>query len=233
MEEFKRNAINQPYFFPYIGFFQLLHAVDKYISLEDVNFIPGGWINRNRILINEKASYFTLPIEDASQNKKINETRFLKYDGWKNDLLKKLRISYSRAPYYTNCYKIVENTLNTPSDLISDIAFQSILEVCNYIGLRREFGKSTATDNLKGVYKLIAICKKENATVYVNLPGGKGLYSKEYFTENGIELKFLEPEIEEYKQFGGPFVPGLSILDVLMFNPPDKVLEMISSYKLS
>jgi hypothetical protein len=169
---------------------------------------------------------------DASQNRKINETRVLKQDGWKDDILKKLRMSYSRAPFYSDCFKLVSNTLNIASDLISDIAFQSILEVCNYVGLRREFGKSSGINDLKGEEKIIGICLSENADTYINLPGGENIYDKESFSKQGINLKFIEPEIREYKQFKGAFVPGLSIIDVLMFNSPDTVSQMISSYKL-
>lgn len=223
----------QPYFFPYIGYFQLIHASDKFISLDDVNFIPGGWINRNRILINGKPSYFSIQISDASQNRKINETKINVYEGWRDDLLKKLRISYSRAPYYTNCFTVVRNTLNISSDLISEIAFRSILEVCQYAGLEREFGYSSPDGDLKGPEKIIDICRRENAGTYVNLPGGAELYSREQFAAQGITLKFIEPELRQYRQFREPFVPGLSIIDVMMFNPPEKVLGMISSYKLN
>ncbi len=225
-------SINQPYFFPYIGYFQLIHASDKFISLEDVNFITGGWINRNRILINGAPAYLSVPLMDASQNRKINETRVLKEDGWKDNILKKLRMSYSRAPFYSDCFKLVSNTLNIDSELISDIAFQSILEVCNYAGLRREFGKSSAQNELKGEEKIIGICHSEKADSYINLPGGENIYNKDSFSKRGIALKFIEPEIREYKQFRSPFVPALSIIDVLMFNSPSAVMEMISSYTL-
>ncbi len=228
----RKLSINQPYFFPYIGYFQLIHASDKFISLEDVNYITGGWINRNRILINGAPAYLSVPIIDASQNRKINETRVLKHEGWKEDILKKLRMSYSRAPYYSDCFKLVSNTLNIASELISDIAFQSILEVCNYVGLRREFGKSSGMNDLKGEEKIIGICLSEKADTYINLPGGENIYNKDSFTKQGITLKFIEPEIREYKQFKEPFVPSLSIIDVLMFNSPDTVSEMISSYTL-
>jgi len=228
----RKLSINQPYFFPYIGYFQLIHASDKFISLEDVNYITGGWINRNRILINGAPAYLSVPIIDASQNRKINETRVLKQEGWKEDILKKLRMSYSRAPYYSDCFKLVSNTLNIASELISDIAFQSILEVCNYVGLRREFGKSSGMNDLKGEEKIIGICLSENADTYINLPGGENIYNKDSFSKQGITLKFIEPNIREYNQFKEPFVPSLSIIDVLMFNSPDTVSEMISSYTL-
>ena len=228
----KSICINQPYFFPYIGFFQLLHASDKFISLEDVNFIPGGWINRNRILINGKPAYFTVPVEDASQNRPINKTRVHMRSDIRDELLKKLRISYSRAPYYSDTFMLVRNALSTPSDVIADISMQSILEVCNYIGLRKQFGKSNDETGLKGADKIIDICRREGVSEYINLPGGKELYSEDRFAGAGIALKFLKPELNEYKQFGNPFVPGLSIIDVLAFNPPERVLEMVSNYSL-
>jgi len=228
-----RLSVNQPYFFPYIGFFQLLHASSKFVSLDDANFIKRGWINRNRILINGKPNYLNLQIVDASQNRKICETKIDKSSGWKEDILKKLRISYSRAPFYTDTFTVVRNTLDTPSDLVSDISFQSILEVCNYLKLRREFGRCQGDVSENGEGRIIGICKKENAGSYINLPGGRELYEREKFRNEGIELLFIEPKLREYKQFGGDFVPGLSIIDVMMFNSPEAILEMISDYVLS
>lgn len=228
-----RLSINQPYFFPYIGFFQLLHACSKFVSLDDANFIKRGWINRNRILINGKPTYLNLQIVDASQNRKICETKIDKYSGWKDDILKKLRISYSRAPFYTDTFTVVRNTLDTHSDLVSDISFQSILEVCNYLKLRREFGRCQGDVAGSGEERIIGICKKENAGSYVNLPGGQELYDREKFRNDGIELLFIEPKLREYRQFGGDFVPGLSIIDVMMFNSPEAILDMISDYGLS
>ena len=228
----KTISVNQPYFFPYIGFFQLIYASDKFVSLEDVNYITGGWINRNRILINNEPAYLSVKIADASQNRKINETEILNTEDWKEDLLKKLRISYSRAPFYTNTFTVVRKVLSTESNLISDISLQSIIEVCRYIGLEREFGKSSPDIPGKGEEKIIGLCRSESATSYINLPGGEGIYSKEKFRENSIGLRFLQPVIEEYVQFRKPFVPSLSILDVMMFNPPEKILEMASKYGL-
>lgn len=226
-------AINQPYFFPYIGYFQLIHASDKFISLEDVSYINRGWINRNRILINSSASYVTIPIDSASQNRKINETLTFPDNSWKDHLLKKLRISYSRAPFYSVCYKLVRNSLDQGTRLISDIALQSILEVCNYIGLRRQFSKSKGFEELRGEDRIIQLCKAESADAYVNLPGGREIYHKQKFMQEGLDLRFIEPEITEYKQFSGNFIPGLSIIDVIMFNPPEKILEMTERYRLT
>ena len=67
-------AIMQPYFFPYIGYWQLIHAVDHFVIYDDVNYIKGGWINRNRILINGKPAYITVPLHKASAFKRICDT---------------------------------------------------------------------------------------------------------------------------------------------------------------
>lgn len=225
-------AINQPYFFPYIGFFQLVSAVSKFVSLEDVNYIKRGWINRNRILINGMPSYISLEISDASQNRKINETHLKNLSQSRESLLKTLRTSYSRAPYFTRCSEIVEDTLDSDSDIVSDISLISIRNVCKYIGLKRNIEQSNSDISDVGVEKLIAICKSNNADTYINLPGGMSLYNKETFADQGIELKFIQPVISEYKQFSDGFVPGLSIIDVMMFNHPERILEMTSEYSL-
>ena len=66
-------AIMQPYLFPYLGYFQLIAAVDKFVFYDDVNFIKNGWINRNRLLISGKVNYITIPLSGASSFLKINQ----------------------------------------------------------------------------------------------------------------------------------------------------------------
>lgn len=100
-------AIMQPYFFPYIGYFQLIHAVDKFIILDDVNYINRGWINRNKIIINGEAKWFTLSLDKASQNKLIKEINISSKDVFHEKLLKTLKIFYGKAPYFNQVYDLL------------------------------------------------------------------------------------------------------------------------------
>jgi len=110
----------QPYFFPYIGYFQLVAAVNKFVIYDDVNFIKRGWINRNNVLINKKSNLFTVPLIKASQNTLINDTKInLKfYNIWKVKFLRSLEQSYKKAPYFTEVYNLIKNVLVLKTEYI-------------------------------------------------------------------------------------------------------------------
>ena len=223
-------AVMQPYIFPYIGYFQLIHAADKFVFYDDVSYIKQGWINRNQLLVNGKASFFTIPVRQASSNLLIHETEFTLPEVKKKKLLRTIEQNYSNAPYYTSVFSLVSEVFNSGVTTISELAVESVIRVCEYIGLKREFAVSSVSYNnraLDRASRLIDICHQEGASHYVNAAGGAELYSKENFKEKGVELSFLESRARAYSQFSSPFVPYLSIIDVLMFNSPDDTLNMI------
>ncbi len=225
----------QPYFFPYIGYFQLINAVDKFIIYDDVNYIKGGWINRNNILINKEKGLITMNLIGVSQNKLINEI-FVATENKK--LLKTIRMAYAKAPFFNDFFPIIEKIINSCliSKPISEIAGQSLMDISNYLKISTQFEFSSKKyKNTKGMGKadrLIEICKQNGAKTYINAEGGKELYSKDYFKKDGIDLFFIKNYIKEYKQFNIEFIPYLSIIDVLMFNSIDEVKIMLNNYKL-
>jgi hypothetical protein len=229
-------GIVQPYLFPYVGYFQLISEVDTFIFYDDVNFIMRGWINRNKVLVNGKANYFTIPCKDASQNKLINEVKHAITDKKRGKLLRKIKFSYSNAPFFDDVFPIVENVLHAESSYIADLAMQSIRQTCRYLNLDTTFKISSEeyqNAELGKAERLIDICKQENIATYVNPTGGKELYNKEEFQKDGITLQFIEPSLKEYEQFDNDFVPGLSIIDVMMFNAPEKIRnDHLTAYTL-
>lgn len=229
-------AVMQPYFFPYIGYFQLINEVEKFVFYDDVNYITGGWINRNRILINAEAKYFTIPCKNASQNRLVKEVEHSLSERDKNKLIKKIRFTYSNAPYFEDVFPIIEKVFSTETELISELAIESIIKVTEYLALECVFQKSSEKyDNkeLDAADRLIDICKIEHFNHYVNPIGGMELYDKQYFLENEVKLHFLKSGITEYEQFDHEFVPGLSIIDVLMFNSVNAIKkDMLTNYQL-
>ncbi len=231
-------GIMQPYFFPYIGYFQLISAVDIFVFYDDVNFIKQGWVNRNRILVNNSDYLFTIPIKGVSSYKKINETEIAEreYSKWVKKFIKSLKITYSKAPYFLTIIKIIENTLNQEINLLSDLAIFSIKNICDYLNISCTFQTSSKkfseTQYLAKADRLIKICNKLESSEYINPIGGKKLYTKEYFSMNGIKLNFLKTNDIIYKQFGNGFIPNLSIIDVLMFNSKERVKEFLNEYEL-
>lgn len=228
-------AIMQPYFFPYIGYFQLINLVDKFVIYDDVNYINKGWINRNRILINQEPSLFTVPLKKISQNKNINELELQDFELWKSKFFKKLEMSYKKAPYFDMAYDVVNKSLNRNYKFINELNLNIILSICEYLQINTQF-VSTSVDyqnsNLKAQERIIDICKQEKASNYFNPIGGVELYSAELFRKNGINLSFIKSNEIVYNQFGSKFTPFLSIIDNLMFNDIYTIKKQLLSYEL-
>lgn len=228
-------GIMQPYFFPYIGYWQLLNAVDKYVIYDDVNFIKGGWINRNRILVGKEAKYFNVPMIGASPNKLINEVMVNCDTSVISKNLRIIEAAYKRAPYYSEVYPVVESILTFKADNLAMYLANSIKTICEYLGITTELiiSSNLEKDNsLKGQDKVIEVCKKLEATEYYNAIGGQELYSFSVFEENGILLKFLKSNAVVYKQYNDEFLPNLSILDVMMFNSKEQIQKYLQDYTL-
>lgn len=226
-------AIMQPYFFPYIGYFQLIGAVDKFVVYDDVAFINKGWINRNNILVNAKATLFSLPLKNASQNRSINEIEISNETNWKNKLLKTIEFSYKKAPRFNQVFPLIADVIQSEKEYISQLALLSIQAVVNYLQLSTDFVCTSAVYNnthLKAQQRILDICQKEKAEFYINPIGGKEIYSSELFEKSGIEIGFLKTIEHSYPQFANPFVPNLSIVDVLMFNSIDQAQQLLKEY---
>lgn len=227
-------GIMQPYFFPYIGYWQLINAVDKYVVYDDVTYIKGGWINRNNILLNGTRHLITLPLEEASSFKLINEISITKKIILKNKLIKTIKNSYSRAPYFKEVMPIIE-TLIMDNSNIAILNYNIILTMKKYLNIKTEILLSSQIkkdNSLKGQDKVIHIAHLLGATEYINAIGGQSLYSKEDFKKANIKLSFLNTNNIQYKQLKNNFVPYLSFIDILMFNSPNEIKEMLNEYTL-
>ena len=230
-------AIMQPYLFPYIGYFQLINAVDKFVVYDDVNFIKQGWINRNNILVQGKALLFTVPLENASSFAKINEIELHQklYQNWKVKFLRTVEQSYKKAPFFDKVFNLIQLVFDSEDQDISKLATTSIIEVCRYLDITTQIVKTSSiygNDFLSGKERVIDICKIEDTGHYINPIGGVDLYNKDYFNEEGIQLNFIKSLPVTYQQFTEEFIPWLSIIDSLMFNQPTEILEMTKKYEL-
>lgn len=225
-------AVMQPYFLPYIGYYQLMKAVDVFVFYDDVTFIKQGWINRNRMLLNGKSYTFNLEMKGASSYLEINK---IKVGNNQKKLLKTFTQAYKKAPFFKNIeplfYRIFESTENNLAKYI----IGSNQLIASHIGLKTKFMVSSdieKNNSLKGQDKIIEICKKLAATKYFNPIGGKDLYSKGDFANNRIQLSFLQSRKIIYRQFANDFIPWLSIIDVLMFNSIDEINVILDNYEL-
>lgn len=229
-------GIMQPYFFPYLGYWQLINAVDKFVIYDDVNYIKGGWINRNRILLNGSAHYINMYMNGASSNKKINEIDLEKNIHMLNKNIKMLEAAYKDSPFFGKVFPLIKNVMyNLEANNIAEYIENIIREISIYLDISTEIIVSSnikKNNYLKAQDKVIEICKILNADEYVNAIGGQSLYSKKAFSEEGIVLKFIKENDIVYKQYDNEFVRDLSIIDVLMFNSKEDVKKLLQEYNL-
>lgn len=227
-------GIMQPYFLPYIGYFQLLNAVDKYVIYDNIQYTKKGWFNRNRILQNGKDLLFSIPLEKGSDYLDVRE-RFVSAGFDRKKLLNQIKEGYSKAPRFEPVMTMIEDIVNYDDSNLFNYIHHSVKKVCNYLEISTEIIISSSVDidhSLKGQDKVLAICKALQATDYYNAIGGQELYSVDDFERENINLHFVLTNPIEYKQFKNEFVPWLSILDVMMFNSVDEIKEMLNNYKL-
>lgn len=231
----KSLAIMQPYFFPYIGYWQLIHAVDRFVILDDVNYIMRGWVNRNRLLINGKPAYVTVPLHQASQNKKIYEIDLLSPPKWCDKLVQMVEITYRKAPHFAEVFPVVEKLIRYKTDNLSNYLEHQLQVLSNFMSIKTEFvvtSRCYGNNDLSGQERILDICKREATTVYINLPGGQSLYDLETFHNVDVELRFIGMRSLPYKQRSAGFVPFLSIIDALMEVGPIQIMHYLDAFYL-
>lgn len=224
----------QPYFFPYLGYYQLVTAVDRFVFLDNVNFIKKGWINRNNILLNGNPFLFSIPLKKASQNKLIINTELAVDDKWRTNFFKTIEMAYSTAPQYHSVVALLHDAMDPDASSISEWASRSVHSVMNYLSIKKEFmyASQAVIDKSKADDQIIRLCQYYKATDYINLPGGRMLYNSEKFNQAGLNLHFIQSIPVSYNQGLGNFIPNLSIIDVLMWNTAEQVIHLLNQYTL-
>jgi hypothetical protein len=230
-------AVMQPYLFPYLGYFQLMAAADKFVLYDDVNYIKQGWVNRNRLLVNGQAHLFTLPVKNASSFMLIRDMELEPqlFGKWRDKFLRLVAQAYSRAPQLAAILAMLDDVMGKPHNRLTDLLLEGIRSSMGHMGLRTELVTSSTiyqNSHLAGQERILDICAQEGARCYVNAIGGKDLYQHDAFAARGIALSFVRGRLPEYKQGKAPFVPGLSVLDVMMFVPQDELSTMLQAYDL-
>lgn len=231
-------AIMQPYLFPYIGYYQLVNAVDTFVFFDDVNYINKGWINRNQLLGNNEPFKFATPLSKASQNRRINEIAIFDYKKWRSDFLNTVTNLYKKAPYFDFVSTWLNVFFNKEYLLISDLASESVQAIAALLESPTCFKNSSSlnyksNNEQKGEDKILAICKILEANEYINPINGMDLYNPVFFNSLNIQLNFINMQELIYPQFDKDFfVPNLSIIDVLMFNNIKETKELLNTYKL-
>ena len=223
----------QPYFFPYIGYFQLMKAVDLFIFHDDVQYIKSGWVNRNRILANSEPVWFTLPVESASHSAPIDQRNYQLNDENRVRLKRRLEASYAKAPMYAEVLPFLSELLDCADSNVALFNRNLLTVIAQRLEIRCKFLVSSEVSGLadiKAQDKVIELCKCVSSTSYINPIGGLDLYAAPAFADKGIDLHFLRSNPINYPQFATPHVAHLSIIDVLMFNPIEQLKRMLDEY---
>ena len=248
----------QPYFMPYIGYFQAISAVDKYILYSNLNFIKEAWMNRNRLLLKDGMVYqFTVPLLHKSSNQMIREVRIDNSKPWAKNLLLTIASNYNKAPFFAESFPLVEELLNQRYDFLYELNASCIRAVADHLGIETEiecdnsrfldmeedlstidtlgyerFPYMEKTSPIRKTARVIEMCRREGAQTFINAIGGQALYDKVEFAEYGIDLRFVKTDEISYPQHHGFQESNLSIMDVLMFNGKEGTCELLKKYTL-
>ena len=224
----------QPYFLPYIGYFQLINMVDHFVIYDNIQYTKKGWINRNRFLQNGKDYLFSIPLKKDSDFLNVTD-RKLDNNFDKVKLLNKIKGAYSKAPHYNTAYPIIEEVINYNECNLFFYILNSVISICKFLDINTKITKSSEISidhSLSSQNKVLAFCKELETKTYINPIGGQNLYEKEKFEQSGFVLKFIRTNDIKYKQFEKPFVSNLSILDLMMFNTKEEICRMLDDYNI-
>ena len=222
----------QPYFFPYIGYFQLLNAVDEFILYDNIEYTKKGWINRNRILSNGKEQLISIPIKKDSDYLSIEERSLS--DGWNKDKMKlfnKIKESYRKAPYFNQSIEVIESCLLFKEQNLFQFIHNSLIQIAEHLNINTPIIRSSEISidhSLKSQEKVLALCNARECSTYVNPIGGLNLYNKGDFLNENIDLRFIKSNSFEYVQFKNEFIPWLSVVDVIMFNSQQQIKKYLN-----
>ncbi|MDO8801673.1 WbqC family protein [Phenylobacterium sp.] len=229
-------AIMQPYLLPYIGYFQLIAAADVFVVYDDVQYMRGGWINRNRILLNGAPHWLTLPVAHSGEVRtQIRDTRYQLSDAALKKLSGQLDAAYRKAPRAAAVKPLLDAILATPEPNVALFNEAAIRTVCDALGIGTRIVRSSAIGRdtaLTGQDAVLDICRTLGADHYLNAAGGVDLYQAQAFAEQGVRLSFIASQAPPYRQFAAPFVANLSIADVLMFCEPDQLAQQVAAHSL-
>lgn len=222
-------AVMQPYFLPYIGYFQLISSVDTFVMYDDIEYTKKGWINRNRFLLNGVTANVSLPLKKDSDFLEVRK-RVIADDFDPKKILNVYDAAYRRAKYYDETRRVLVDVLEYDERNLFKFIHNSVNVLCAHLQIQTPIVTSSQLcprGEAKGVHRVLQYCKCSNSSVYVNPPGGRELYKNQDFVPHGISLCFLIPGLSPYDQLRDAFVPGLSIVDILAHCGSSRVSQLL------
>ncbi len=232
-------ASHQPYFFPYLGYFSLISAVDKFVFFDTSQYNRKSWMTRNRILkpnLNE-FQYINVGVHHTMFQAKLPECKLNPNQFWKNKLIAQLEHYKKRALFFEETISILEKTFSNEEDTLVGFNMSSTIEITRLLKINTaiirfsEFEHKIEKAAAAGFWG-IEMCKVLGMDTYINAPDGEAFYPKEEYEKSGIKLGFIQHKLNPYFQSNENFLPALSIIDVLMFNGVKKTSEMVHDYTI-
>ena len=236
----KKIGIMQPYFFPYLGYYSLIKHTDEFMLFDPVQFIRHGWIERNRILKpGDGWQYISVPLQKHSLETKIQDIKIDNKQNWQEKIFAQLQHYKKKSPYFKQTIEVIKEGFSKPTDSITKLNYNTLKASCDYLGIN--FNCSIFSERNLQIEETKApdewalnICKSLGYQEYWNPPGGQSFFDSTKYQKAGIKLVFQQPKLEFYSQRRGAenFEPGLSIIDVMMFNSPEQINQMLDKYEL-
>lgn len=223
----------QPYFFPYIGYFQLMQAADIFVFHDDVQYIKGGWVNRNRILKDNRVEWLTMPVQNASNYLPIDERCFANEPTTVDKMKRRLAAAYAKVPAFDRVASTIFELLDFPDANVAAFNCTSLVALAKRLGITCKFIRSSELDEpglMKGQAKVLALCQRFGANTYINPIGGVELYDAQSFAAAGITLSFLRTTAPPTLTESGP--EHLSVIDGLMRRDFDGYRSLLPEYSL-
>jgi len=231
-------AIMQPYFFPYIGYFQLIKATNHFVFFDISQYERKSWMNRNRIInLKESFTYITVPIVKAEQKTALNQIKIDNSQDWRKFIMRQLDVYRKRAPYFNVVTELIKSILDESNDFLYELNINSVVKCCEYLGLLLECDICSKLsfdipNDCEPDEWALYYTKRMNYNTYVNAPGGASFFDVSKYKNEGIDIKFIKPTLTPYIQKIGRFEAGLSIIDVMMFNDVKTIHKMLGEYSL-
>ena len=230
-------AIMQPTYLPWLGYFDLIDCVDKFVFLDDVNVLKRSWGVRNRIKTVQGEVYLTVPLlSRMSRDKRLFTNTAIDYcQNWNRKHLKSLTHAYSKSPFFNEIHKSIEKLLTAEHPSIGDLNISIIQWISSKMGIPAEFYRSSDLNNIRGRKddRLVNICRAFDADQYLSPQGSADYIESEHpggaITEAGIELYYHNFEHPEYPQLWTPFLSHMCIVDLLMNCGYSQSLDIIRS----
>ena len=225
-----RVAIMQPYFLPYVGYYQLIASVDQFIIYDNIKYTKKGWINRNRFLQNGNDAIFTIPLKNDKDLLNICE-REISDNFDREKLLRSFVGAYHKAKYFEQTIHLLSEIVHYEDKNLFNYIHHSLEETCRHLGITTKITVSSSIEidhTLQAEEKVLALCTALGAKEYINAIGGVNLYSRDCFQNHGIKLRFIQSRMPAYAQFGGDFVSSLSIIDLMMFNSIETLSDSLN-----